>query len=218
MFTRLNSLIGKEKLNILNTKHILIVGIGGVGGYALEALVRSNLKEITIIDNDVIDISNLNRQIITNQHNIGNSKVLEAKERALIINPNIKINTYQEFLDENNFDELMSCNYDYVIDACDTLKTKLLLIKYCLNNKINIISCMGTAKKFDPTKLKITDISNTSYDPLAKVIRKEFKNKKLMVVSSDEKPVDIKELGSNSYVPAVAGLLCASYVINDIIK
>lgn len=219
MFERLNSLIGKDNLKKLNNIHVLIIGIGGVGGYAFESLVRSNIKEITIVDNDVIDITNLNRQILTNQNNIGKLKVDEAKKRGLEINPNIKINTYNIYLDENNIETIMNYNYDYdyIIDACDTFKTKVLLIEHALKNNIKIISCMGTAKKHDPTKLKIIDISQTSYDPLAKKIRNKFKNK-LMVVSSDEIPVDTKELGSNSYVPAIAGLLCASYVINDIIK
>lgn len=218
MFERLNSLIGKDNLKKLNNVHVLIIGIGGVGGHAFESLVRSNIKEITIVDNDVIDITNLNRQILTNQNNIGKLKVDEAKKRGLEINPNIKINTYNIFLDENNIETIMSNKYNYIIDACDTIKTKILLIEYALNNKVKIISCMGTAKKLDPTRLKITDISKTSYDPLAKKIRTHFKNKKIKVISSDEEPVNIKELGSNSYVPAVAGILCASYVINDIIK
>lgn len=219
MFSRLESLIGKENLKKLNNSHILIVGIGGVGGYALEALVRSNIGKITIVDNDIIDISNLNRQIITNSNNIGKSKVKEAKLRALSINPNILINNLELFIDSSNIDELFRNKYDYVIDACDTIKTKILLITKCLEYNIKIISCMGTAKKMDPSKLKITNLKNTNHDPVARLLRKHFKNNDVIVVSSEEKIINQnKILGSNSFVPATAGLLCASYVVNDIIK
>ena len=218
MFERLIGLVGKDNFNLLNSKHVLLVGIGGVGGYAFEALVRSNIGQITIIDHDVIDLSNLNRQIITNQNNIGKIKVQEAKKRALLINPNIIVNDRQLFLDESNIDELFNNNFDYVIDACDTVKTKILLIKKCLKSNIKIISSMGTAKKFNPSLLEITELSKTSYDPLARLLRREFKNQKIMVVSSKEKVSESKILGSNSFVPATAGLLCASFVINDILN
>lgn len=218
MFERLTGLVGKDNLDLLNSKHVLLVGIGGVGGYAFEALVRSNIGQITIIDHDVIDLSNLNRQIITNQNNIGKIKVQEAKKRALLINPNIIVNDRQLFLDESNIDELFNNNFDYVIDACDTVKTKILLIKKCLESNIKIISSMGTAKKFNPSLLEITELSKTSYDPLARLLRREFKNQKIMVVSSKEKVSESKILGSNSFVPATAGLLCASFVINDILN
>lgn len=218
MFERLTGLVGKDNLDLLNSKHVLLVGIGGVGGYAFEALVRSNIGQITIIDHDVIDLSNLNRQIITNQNNVGKIKVQEAKKRALLINPNIIVNDRQLFLDESNIDELFNNNFDYVIDACDTVKTKILLIKKCLESNIKIISSMGTAKKFNPSLLEITELSKTSYDPLARLLRREFKNQKIMVVSSKEKVSESKTLGSNSFVPATAGLLCASFVINDILN
>ncbi len=218
MFERLTGLVGKDNLDLLNSKHVLLVGIGGVGGYAFEALVRSNIGQITIIDHDVIDLSNLNRQIITNQNNVGKIKVQEAKKRALLINPNIIVNDRQLFLDESNIDELFNNNFDYVIDACDTVKTKILLIKKCLESNIKIISSMGTAKKFNPSLLEITELSKTSYDPLARLLRREFKNQKIMVVSSKEKVSESKILGSNSFVPATAGLLCASFVINDILN
>lgn len=218
MFDRLISLVGEDNINKLNSKHVLIVGLGGVGGHAFEALVRSNIGEITIIDNDIINLSNLNRQIITNQNNIGNLKVNEAKKRALNINPNIKVNDLNIFLDESNINDVFKIKYDYVIDACDTVKTKIALIDICIKKEIKIISSMGTAKKLDPSKLKITELKYTSYDPLAKLIRKHFKDKKVIVVSSDEEVDNNTVLGSNAFVPATAGLLCASYVINDIIS
>lgn len=218
MFERLESLVGINNLNKIKNTNVLIIGIGGVGGYALEALVRSGVGKITIVDPDKIEISNLNRQIITNQSNIGKLKVKEAKKRALSINPEVIINDLNVFVDETNIQEIFNNNYDYVIDACDTVKTKILLIDYCLNNQIKIISCLGTAKKMDPAKLKIMDLNDTNYDPLARQLRKHFKGKTVKVVSSAEIVIKTPDLGSNSFVPAVAGLLCASYIINEVIK
>ena len=222
MFDRIISLIGIDKFNELQSKKILIVGCGGVGGYTLETLVRSGIKNIDIVEFDKIDETNLNRQIITNYENIGNSKSEEAKKRALSINPNVNINIYEIFLDENNINEILSNNYDYIIDACDTVNTKIELIKNSINKNIKLISCMGTAKKLDPTKLEITTLDKTNYDPLAKVLRKKLKelkiNKKINVVSSTEQVMDCKNLGSFMMVPATAGILCAKYVICDIIN
>lgn len=221
MFERIINLIGKEKFNKIQNKKVLIVGIGGVGGYALETLVRSGINNIDIIDFDKIDITNLNRQIITNQLNINKLKVEEAKSRCLSINPNININTYTIFLDKDNINNILSNNYDYIIDACDSVDTKLELIKESVNNNFKLISCMGTAKKIDPTKLSITTLDKTNYDPLAKVMRKKVKDlkinpKKIKVVSSTEQPIECKTLGSLMMVPAVSGILCAKYVIEDI--
>ena len=222
MFDRIINLIGKENYLKLNSKKILIVGCGGVGGYALETLVRSGINNIDIIDFDKIDITNLNRQIITHQNNIGKLKIEEAKNRALKINPNININVYNLFLNEENINEILENNYDYIIDACDTVNTKILLIKESINNNIKLISCMGTAKKLEPTKLSITTLDKTNYDPLAKIIRKKIRDlkitKKIYVVSSTEKIIECDKLGSLMMVPATAGILCAQYVINDIIS
>ena len=220
MFDRVISLIGEKKFNCLQSKKVLIVGLGGVGGYALETLVRSGIKYIDIIDYDKIDITNLNRQIITNQNNVGLSKVNEAKNRAISINPNIEINTFTMFLNKNNISDLGK--YDYIIDACDSVDTKLELIKYSFYNNIKLISCMGTAKKIDPTKLSITTLDKTIYDPLARKLRKKVKdekiNKKIYVVSSTEKIIECEGLGTLMMVPATAGILCAKFVIDDIIK
>lgn len=222
MFERVISLIGKEKFKKLESIKVLIVGCGGVGGYALETLVRSGITNIDIIDFDVIDITNLNRQIITNKENIGIKKVLAAKNRVLSINPNLNINTYEIFLDKDNIDDILKNNYDYIIDACDNVDTKIELIKRSVNNNYKLISSMGTAKKMDPTKLSITTLDKTNYDKLAKVIRKKVKdlkiNKKTNVVSSAEEVIKCDTLGSFMMVPATAGILCAKYVIDDVIN
>lgn len=223
MFERIINLIGKEKFNKIQNKKVLIVGCGGVGGYTLETLVRSGINNIDIIDFDKIDITNLNRQIITNKLNIEKLKVEEARLRCLSINPSININTYPIFLDKNNIEDILSNNYDYIIDACDSIDTKLELIKQSIDKNIKLISCMGTAKKMDPTKLSITTLDKTNYDPLAKVMRKKVKDlklnsKKIKVVSSTEQPIDCDSLGSFMMVPATAGILCAKYVIEDIIN
>ena len=221
-FDRIINLIDEAKFNKLKKIKVLLVGCGGVGGYALETLVRSGIENIDIIDFDKIDITNLNRQIITNLSNINLLKVEEAKKRALSINEKVIINTYATFLDKDNIKEILSNNYDYIIDACDSISTKIELI---LNKEIynyKLISCMGTAKKIDATKLSITTLEKTSYDPLAKVIRKKLKelkyNKKVHVISSTEEPIKCENLGSLMMVPATAGILCATYIINDVIK
>ncbi len=224
MFARLEKILTKEELEKIKNLNILLVGIGGVGGYTLEALVRMGVENITIVDYDVIDITNLNRQIITTNENIGNSKVLEAKKRAQSINPNINIITIDENINKDNYLSLFKTHYDFVIDACDTITTKLLLIEYCIQNKVKIISCMGTGNRLDPTKLEITNIWKTSNDPLAKIIRKELRvrkiNQKIPVVASRELPIKINDRtpGSSALVPSVAGIYLASYVINETIK
>jgi len=219
MFNRWEILIGKENVLKLNSKHVLIVGLGGVGGYSFEALVRSNIGQITIIDNDVIDESNLNRQIITNQGNIGKKKVDIAKERAMSINPSIIINCLDIFLSDENINEYLTNKYDFIVDACDTIKTKASLINYALKTNTKIITCLGTANKLHPELLQISTLNKTSYDPIAKILRKEFKGLKIPVVYSEEIPIkNDLILGSSSFVPGSAGLLCASYVVNELLK
>ena len=222
MYERIIKLIGENDFNKIKNKKVLIVGLGGVGGYAFETLVRSGINNIDIVDFDKIDISNLNRQIITNQSNIGNIKIEEAKKRALSINPLININAYNIFLDTDNIKKILSNNYDYVIDACDSVNTKLELIKYSVIMNFKLISSMGTARKLNPSMLSITTLDKTNYDPLARILRRKVKelkiNKKIYVVSSTEKAIDCDGLGSFMMVPATAGILCATYVINDILK
>lgn len=222
MFERVISLVGNKKFEKLKNIKVLIVGCGGVGGYALETLVRSGISNIDIIDFDKIDITNLNRQVITNKDNIGLDKVDEAKKRVLSINPDININVYKIFLNDNNIDEIINNNYDYIIDACDSVNTKIELMKKSIGNKFKLISCMGTAKKIDPTKLSITTLDKTNYDKLAKVIRRKIRDlniaKKIVVVSSTEEIIKSDILGSFMMVPASAGILCAKYVISDVLK
>ena len=221
-FERLELLV-HDKIKDIYNKTVLIIGLGGVGSYAVEALVRSGISNLIIVDNDTISLTNLNRQLMTYHSNIGKFKTDEIEKRIKDINPNANIIKITEFIDMNNINKLFEYKIDYVVDACDTLMVKLELIRICKRKNIKLISCMGTGNKMDPTKLKITDIRKTSYDPLAKKIRKMVKdekiNGKVMVVCSDEEgKVKInKEIPSNSFVPATAGLLCASYVINDIV-
>ncbi len=218
---RLELLIGKDSLEKIKKLKILIVGLGGVGGYTFETLVRSGIENITIVDFDKVDETNLNRQILTNSNNIGKYKTEVALERALLINKNVNINKLNIFLNKDNIDELNINQYDYIVDACDSLDTKELLMNYSYKYKIKLISSMGTAKKMDATKLEITTLNKTSYDALAKLLRKRIDKKiqnKIIVVSSTEKPKDIKSLGSNSYVPAMSGILMTNYIINDALK
>ena len=222
MFDRIISLIGEDELNKISKKTVLIVGLGGVGGYAMESLIRSGIGNLILIDYDKIDIGNLNRQIITNKNNIGFKKVNVACERINSINDNCNVITYDIFLDSDNIDILDKHHIDYIVDACDSVNTKKLLIDYAVNRDIKLISSMGTANKIDPTKLEIIDIRKTSYDPLAKTLRKYVVskkiNKKIMVVSSTEKPVRKDMLASMVFVPATAGIYLANYIIRDIIK
>lgn len=222
MFERLIGLIGEEKLKEIERKKILLIGVGGVGSYALEALIRNGFFDITIVDFDIIDLSNLNRQLMTDSTNIGKYKVDEAKKRALLINPNINIQTINEKLNKENLRNLLNQNFDYIIDACDTLDVKFALMENSIHYSYKLISSMGTAKKIDPTKLEITTLDKTNNDPIARLLRNKVRkahiNKKIYVVSSTEVPKQINMLGTASLVPSVAGLLCVSFIFNDIIK
>lgn len=217
---RILKIIPKEKLDVIQNLKVLIIGVGGVGGYALESLVRTGIKNITIIDKDKIDESNLNRQIIALKSNINKSKVEEAKKRALDIRGNINIKTYELFLDKNNLvSTLDEKKYDYIIDACDNVTVKLELIKYAQENNIELISSLGTGNRLNPEELKITTLDKTYNDPLGKVLRKLVKdnnlNKKVTVLWSKEIPIKTLDRtpGSLMFVPASAGILIASYII-----
>lgn len=224
MLERLEMLVSSEQLDTFCNSHILLVGVGGVGGACFEALVRLGLKKITIVDGDSFTLSNLNRQILSNRSNIGSVKVKEALLRAKEINPDISVTCVEKFLDSSNIDLFDYLEYDYIVDCCDTMTTKLLLIQKALENNIKIISCMGTGNRFDPTKLVITDIWKTNYDPVAKAIRKMLRENhisaKIPVLCSLEQPLKIasRKPGSTSFVPNVAGFDIASYVFNDIIN
>ncbi len=222
MFSRVISLVGEESFKKITEASVLVVGLGGVGGYATEALVRSGISKIILIDYDKIDISNLNRQIISNSNNIDKYKVDVMKERILSINPDAKVIVINTFLNNETINILDNYQFDYIVDACDSVQAKKLLIDYALNKDIKLIASMGTANKVDPSKLAILDIRKTAYDPLAKILRKyvmdKKTNKKIMVVSSTEQPMRRDVLASLMFVPATAGILCAKYIINDIIN
>ena len=221
---RMEILIGKSNIEKIKSKVILLIGLGGVGSYALEGLIRSGVENIIIVDKDIVDSTNLNRQLMTLTNNIGKYKTDVCYDRILNINSDCNVTKKCINLTKDNVYELFENKIDYVIDACDSIDVKKELIKICTKNDIKFISSMGMGNKLNPEKIKICDIRKTSYDPLARILRNYVKvnkiNKKIMVVCSDEVPInnDSKVIGSVSYVPSVAGLMCASYVINDIIK
>lgn len=223
-FDRLEKIVDVEKIKKIQNNSVLVLGIGGVGGYVVESLVRSGIGKIIIVDKDIVDETNINRQIIALTSTIGKSKVDAFEERIHDINPNCKVIKINSFINKENIELLFKKNIDYLVDACDTMSTKTLVIEECLRRKIKFISSMGTGNKFHPELLEITDIRKTINDPIAKIIRKYVKdnkiNDKIMVLSSREVPVHINDriVGSTSFVPPSAGLLIASYIINDIIK
>ena len=221
MFERVISLIGESNYNKIKDKKILIVGVGGVGGTALEALVRSGIENITIVDYDIIDKSNLNRQLITNETNIGNLKALEAKKRCLSINNNLNIKTFDIKLNKENID-IIKDNYDYIIDSCDSIDAKIELYKYAKNNNIKIISSMGMGNRLDPSKICISTLNKTINDPLARIIRKRCKDEgidlDIPVVYSLELPIKKDGVYSMIITPSTAGLYIAYYIINHIIN
>lgn len=224
-FSRTEIIIGQEKQNLLKSKTVAVFGIGGVGGYVVESLSRAGIENLILVDNDTISISNINRQIIALHSTIGKYKVDVMKDRLLDINPNINVITYKTFIENNNSKEiLLAHKIDYIVDAIDTVSSKLELIKFANELNIPIISSMGTGNKISPDKLEITDINKTSVCPLAKKIRKELKSlniKKLTVIYSKEEPtkaIDTKTIGSTSFVPSSAGLLITSKIIKDFLK
>lgn len=219
-FGRTEKLLGTESLNILKNKKVALFGLGGVGSYVLEALVRSGVGSFILIDNDTVAPSNLNRQLIALNSTIGKLKTDCAKNRVLDINPNVIVQTFPMFyiaetaseIDE----ELKTC--DYIIDAIDTVSAKILLIEKAKEFNIPIISSMGTGNKLNPSLFQITDISKTSVCPLARVMRRELKQrniKKVKVLFSTEVPQNHRPPASIGFVPSVAGLLIASEVVKD---
>lgn len=223
MFSRLELLIGKENVEKLKNKHVIVFGAGGVGGYVIEALVRSGIGHISVVDNDKLSYSNLNRQIIALQNTIGKSKVEVIKERILSINPECQVHGIEMFYLPENADDIVLENYDYVVDAIDTITSKIELAKRCEEKNVKLISSMGTGNKLNPAMLEVSDIYKTSVCPLAKVMRRELKKrriKRLKVVYSKELPIKTNERtpGSSAFVPSSAGLLIASEVIKDLLK
>lgn len=221
MFDRLELLIGKENIEKISKINVLIVGIGGVGETALEALVRSGVKNITIIDKDVFSESNLNRQILSTRDSIGLYKVDVGVNRCKSINPDVNITGLKINLDEKNVNELEY--FDYIIDACDDINAKLALMQYANKNNINLISSMGTGKRLNPSNVIITRLDKTSNDPLAKKMRYEARKRGLKlnipVVCSKEEPINNDRIISSSiFVPSTAGLMLAYYIIEKVIN
>ena len=245
-FSRTELLIGKEKIEKLNNSKVAIFGLGGVGSFVMEGLVRAGVENFVLIDDDKICLTNLNRQIIATRKTIGKYKVDVAKERILEINPNSKVETFQEFYMPDTKTEILTKDLD-VVDCIDTVTAKIFLVTKCEELGIPIISAMGTGNKLDPSRFEITDIYKTSVCPLAKVMRKELRKrnvKKLKVIYSKEEPIIPNEYsqsscktncicppgtkrkcairnqvpGSISFVPSVAGLMIAGEVVKDITK
>lgn len=220
---RTEILLGKENIEKLQKAHVIVFGVGGVGSYTTESLARSGVGEISIVDFDVVDITNINRQVIALHSTIGRKKVEVMKERINDINPNINVHTFDTFISPETIEQFDFTQYDYVIDAIDNVTGKLLIIQKCQEHNTNIICSLGTANKVDPTKLLLTDISKTHTCPLAKVMRLELRKRginHLSVLFSTELPIksETNILGSISYLPSSAGLLISSKVINDLIK
>ncbi len=235
-FSRTEILLGQNAMEKLKNKRVAIFGVGGVGGYVCEALVRSGVGHFDIIDNDTVSLTNINRQIIATHSTVGQSKVEAMKKRMLDINPAADITARETFFLPSNSSDFPFDTYDYVVDAVDTVTAKLELIMCCKNAGVPIISSMGTGNKLDPSQFRIADIYETTMCPLAKVMRKELKKRNvdsLKVVFSPEKPVemasDVSEIeepadgrrsvpGSTAFCPPVAGLILASEVVKDLVR
>jgi tRNA A37 threonylcarbamoyladenosine dehydratase len=224
MFDRLKLLIGEDNLLLINKSKVLVVGVGGVGGECVVSLIRSGIENITIIDFDKVDITNINRQVVAYHSTIGKKKVDVLESIIKDINPSCNVNKYDVFLDKNNIKEILDKEKpDFIIDCCDSVETKKEIIEESLLRKIHFISSMGTGNKMDPSQLEIVDIRKTNNDPLARIFRKWVKdnkiNDKIPVLCSKEVPIHSgRVVASNSFVPNSAGLLISSYVIRKIIK
>ncbi|MEK4028700.1 tRNA threonylcarbamoyladenosine dehydratase [Pseudobacillus sp. FSL P4-0506] len=240
-FSRNELAFGQEGLDILKNSTVAILGIGGVGSFSVEALARSGVGRLVLVDKDTIDITNVNRQLPALLSTIGQPKAEVMKQRIADINPECEVITLNMFYTEETYEEFFKYGLDFVVDASDTISYKIHLMKECLKRNIPIISSMGAANKMDPTRFQITDISKTHTDPIAKVIRtrlrKEGIRKGIPVVFSDESPIVIREdvrkivgndqaeirkakmpPASNAFVPSVCGLVMASYVVRELLK
>ena len=227
-FSRMESLIGREGIDLLGRKKIPVFGLGGVGSYAVEALARCGVGSLTLVDHDTVDITNINRQLYALHSTLGSPKTKAAKERIRDIDEDILVHTYDTFYNEDSAHMFDFSAYDYVVDAIDTVSSKLLLIEQAKQSKTPIISSMGTGNKLDPTKFEVADIAKTSVCPLAKVIRTELRRRgirKVKVLYSKEKPIKSGRTqggrsipGSISFVPSVAGLIIAAEVVKDLLQ
>lgn len=226
IFSREELLLGTHAVQKLKNSSVALFGVGGVGSFAAEALARAGVGKITLIDNDKVTYSNINRQLIALHSTIGMDKVTVTKDRILDINPSADVCTFNQFYLESNCDFIDFKNYDYIIDAIDTVSAKLHIICRAKNVNVPVISCMGTGNRLDPTRFKITDIYKTEGCPLARVMRQELRKRKinsLTVVFSDEEAKRHKSvndenrtIGSISFVPSVAGLIAAGHVIKEL--
>ncbi len=223
-FEREALLIGKEAVDRLASSHVALFGVGGVGGYAAEALARSGVGELTLVDNDIVSVTNINRQLCALTSTVGRSKTDVTAERLFDINPHIKINARHEFVLPENIDSFDFSAFDYVIDAVDTVAAKIAIVKKATETGVPIISCMGAGNKLDPTKFCVTDLSKTTTCPLARVMRRELKRygiTHIKVVYSTEEAKKIEGIrtpASIAFVPSVAGLIAAGEAVKDIIS
>lgn len=227
-FIRTSLVIGEENIDRLSQSRVAVFGVGGVGGFVCEALARSGVGKLTLIDGDTVAKSNINRQIIALQSTVGKHKAEVMKERILDINPNAEVETHNIFLNSETVSTIDFTQFDYIVDAVDDIKAKVMLAKLADENKIPIIAAMGAGNKTDPTKFEVSDIFKTSVCPLARIMRHELKKagiKKLKVVYSKETPKNPpyriegeKTVGSLAFVPSVMGLIIAGEVIKDICK
>lgn len=224
MLERFELLVGADNLEKVKKLCVLVVGLGGVGGYTVESLVRSGVSEMILVDFDTISVSNKNRQIIATDETIGMKKVIAFQKRIQSISKSCQVVVLDLFLKQDNISCLDSYKIDYIVDACDTISTKEALILYSIARQIPLISCMGVGNRLDPNQLEIMDLSETNYDPLAKRMRKFLKDyqihQKITVVSSREPPIRVegKTISSCSFVPSVAGLLITSHIVRQTIK
>lgn len=222
--SRQNALIGDDATEKLKSASVMIIGIGGVGSFASEAIVRAGVGRVIFVDGDTVSITNINRQLIADTMTVGQGKAKIMEKRARIINPECEAVSEQVFVNADSCDELLNkYRPDFIIDCIDTVSSKLLIIKWAKENGVKIISSMGTGNKLDPSNFQITDIKKTSVCPLARVMRRELKNMgitSLPVLYSTEEPVRTGERvpASISFVPSSGGLMIAGYVIREIIK
>ncbi len=225
-YSRLEQLIGQHNLQKIQDSTVLIFGLGGVGGSAVEAIARSGYNTIILVDKDTVEESNLNRQLVALHSTINKPKVDILKQRIQDINPNCNVITYEMFYNFDTKDKIWKHKIDYVIDCIDTITFKIDIIKECINRKITFISVMGTGNKFHPEKLEVIPLAKTQYDPIARVLRnklkKEYNLNKIMVVASKEVPQKTdstkQSVSSNSFVPNTAGIIAASYIFNQTIE
>jgi tRNA A37 threonylcarbamoyladenosine dehydratase len=228
IFDRTEILLGSDALSKLSNSSVAVFGVGGVGSYTVEALVRGGIGSLYLYDGDVVSETNINRQLVATTKTVGIPKVEVAAEHAVEVNPRIKVSAEKLFFNAENADSIDFSKFDYVVDAIDTVSSKLLLIEKAKAYNIPVISCMGAGNKLDPTRFEIADISKTSVCPLAKVMRYELKKRgitKVKVLYSKEEPIKHGQTengkplpGSVSFVPSVAGLIIAGEVIKDLIK